>query len=114
MLALLFVEVNQAIVSFLQAMSFSRKCGTDLPVDETLTSKNQRNIALLIEEDLIRGERIFMSGPACIHSEFWNKVISRRVEGLMFHRSDHGCREPLIPFSRSVTDNSGYTRHILL
>jgi hypothetical protein len=76
LLALLFIKVNQAIVSLVKAMSFPFKCGMYLLINETFARKNERYIALLIEENLARSERIFMRSPTHINSKFRSKVRS--------------------------------------
>src|SRR5205809_1760939 len=92
-------------------MPLSFKCGMDLLIDEAFARKNERDIALLIEEDLACSKGTFMRHPTYIYSEFWNKVRSCRIGRFMLHRADHRCHKAFAVLNRSVIDHSNYAGH---
>ena len=75
-LPLFLVEMDKPIVGLLKSMSLSFKRGMDLTIYEAFAGKNERDIVLLIEENLVRRKGIFVRDPARIYANTWRRVPS--------------------------------------
>jgi hypothetical protein len=57
-------------------MSFPPELSVPFAIHEAFSREEERNIALLIEENLARGERVLMRHPAAIYSHFRDEVYA--------------------------------------
>ena len=87
---MLFVKVDEPTTLVLcQAMPSLSETVLRFNVHEAFAAKNEHDILVLVNKNLIRSERAFVRNPACIDSHLGHQVRSTDVRGLVFHRSQH-------------------------
>jgi hypothetical protein len=92
-------------------MSFAPEPGTRFAIDEAFAREKERNIPLLIEENLARSKGVFVCYPARVDADFRHKMRSRNIKAFMYHATCHGHHQVSTFLWWSQADHSIDARH---